>query len=110
VYAASEYGDDELLTEAVTGEAGLDEGPVERGTVPDEPLGAADPVRLSAGNEYPYGTGVYTGSEYVELFEVVTGDAGVDEDPVVGGVVPGGGDALPTRLSEGAEYVYGTGV
>lgn len=40
-----------LLTDAVTGDAGLEDGPVERGTVPDDPLNEADPVRLSAGNE-----------------------------------------------------------
>ena len=40
------------MAEAVTGEAGLDEGPVKRGTLPDEPLIEADPVRLPAGKEY----------------------------------------------------------
>lgn len=40
-----------LLTEAVTGDAGLEDGPVESGTVPDEPPNVADPVRLSEGNE-----------------------------------------------------------
>jgi len=55
---------------------------------------------------------VYTGSEYDEdelLTEAVTGEIGVEADPVVSGAVPEGGDALPVRLSEGAEYEYDTG-
>lgn len=49
---------DEELTDAVTARLDEEDAPVDRGTVPLEPLKAAVPVRLPAGKEYEYGFGV----------------------------------------------------
>ena len=65
--------------EAVTGEIGVDEGPVERGIVPDDE-GDPVPVRLPAEGVKPKAVGVYTDRAGVELLmDAVTGETVVDE-------------------------------